>query len=619
MLARSRILISKKSASESSPFSPSTGVFFLRNRFYNKGTAFSEEERDLFHMHGRLPTAVETLEDQVARTTDQFHRLERRINRYQFLRTLQDNNNTLYYATILKSLPDTLPIIYTPTVGEACQQFGSLYMRDHGMYISYKDRGNIRNILTQGLKKNVEIIVITDGSRILGLGDLGVNGMGIPIGKCSLYVAGAGIDPRRCLPIMLDVGTNRESLRNDEVYLGLREPRQPDSVFYEVFDEFMSSVKEVFPRALVQFEDFSNNHCFEILSRYRENQLCFNDDIQGTGTVVSAGIVNAIRLSGIPVKDHRFLFFGAGSAAIGVASSIARLIDYREKIPEEEFRKQFSFFDLSGMLCTSRDVPAMGFQEKFARDDITRDQHNEIKTLQDAFEFVKPTIFIGLSGAGRVMTEEMVKEMMKYSKRPIIFPLSNPTSQAEADASEVYRWSNGTAIVASGSPFPTVFLNEKPHTPSQGNNFYAFPGIGLGSIMCGATKITDKMLTAASNAIAETTTDGELHSKGLLYPPITQIRDVSSRVTAAVIQQAQCDGVATIELLTNKPDLARMARQSMWVPKYETTEFLKNYAATRLGPAGLIDVKKDKDGKNWKKTSKKSGAAAAEKKGAKKV
>jgi malate dehydrogenase (oxaloacetate-decarboxylating) len=440
------------------------------------------------------------------------------------------------------------------------------------------------------------------------LGDLGVNGMGIPIGKCSLYVAGAGIDPRRCLPIMLDVGTNNESLRNDDVYLGLREARQPDNIFYETLDEFMLAVKEVFPRCLVQFEDFSNNHCFDILSRYRDQQLCFNDDIQGTGTVVAAGIVNAIRLSGIPVKDHRFLFFGAGSAAIGVASAIARLIEFREKIPADEFRKQYSFFDLGGMLSANRPLTPLKFQEKFCRDDITPEQHAQVKTLQDAFEFVKPTIFIGLSGAGRVVTEKMVKEMMNHSKRPIVFPLSNPTSQAEADPSEVYRWSNGTAIVASGSPFPTVFLNEKPHTPSQGNNFYAFPGLGLGSLMCGASKITDTMLTAAANAIAECTTDVELHSAGLLYPRITQIRDISSRVAAAVVLQAQRDGCATIQLPSNKPDLARIARSKMWWPQYETTEFLKDYAVKRLSGNNGDANKKSSNSKQQaseKKSSKK--------------
>lgn len=575
-------------------FDASTGIFFMRNRFYNKGTAFTAEERDLFSMHGRLPPAIETLEDQVARTTDQFHRLERRINRYQMLRTLQDNNNTLYYATVLKSLPETLPVIYTPTVGEACQQFGSLYMRDHGMYISYKDRGNIRKILQSGLKKEAEIIVITDGSRILGLGDLGTNGMGIPIGKCSLYVAGGGIDPRRCLPIMLDVGTNNVKLRNDEVYLGLREPRQNDKIFYETFDEFMEAVQEIFPKALVQFEDFSNNHCFDILSRYREKHLCFNDDIQGTGTVVSAGLVNAMRLSGVEPRNHRILFFGAGSAAVGVASSIARLMQFRYGITADEFKKQVSFYDLNGLLCTDRKTQPLPFQQWWARTDITQEQHEKISSLQEAFDFVKPTVFIGLSGAGRVFTEDMTKSMMQHSKNPIIFPLSNPTSQAEADPSEVYRWSNGTAIIASGSPFPTTFLNEKPHTPSQGNNFYAFPGIGLGSIMCGATKITDKMLTAASNAIAECTSETQLHSRGLLYPRITKIRDVSAKVAAALIMQAQEDGVATVELPQNIPDLIRIARARMWEPKYETTDFLKTYAKTRLAKKPIAETKSTK-------------------------
>lgn len=432
------------------------------------------------------------------------------------------------------------------------------------MIFCKRDKGNMRNILDNWIHPHVSIIVVTDGSRILGLGDLGANGMGIPIGKLSLYVAASGFYPSTTLPVMLDFGTNNEKLLKDKLYLGERHKRLPNNEYYELVDEFMTAVKSKWPGCLVQFEDFSNDHCFELLDKYKSKMLCFNDDIQGTGAVVASGYLNAIKISGIPLKDHRIVFFGAGSAAVGVAKQIVHLM-VMEGIPKEEALKHFWLVDSKGLVTVTRGDKLQEHKVLFARKDIEKDA--QITTLLSVVETVKPTTLIGLSGQGGTFTKEILSAMAKFNERPIIFPLSNPTSNSECTAEDAYQYTNGTSIFASGSPFAPVIWNGKSLIPGQGNNMYIFPGLGFGAQLCQSSKVSQSMIASASRALADSVTEDEL-LEGKLYPDISRIREISSKIAEAVIRTAHKQGLTKMKL---PDDLIGFIKQNMYRPEYITS------------------------------------------------
>ncbi|CAC9491376.1 putative malic enzyme [Leishmania infantum JPCM5] len=545
---------------------PVRGVDYLRNRFTNKGTAFTAAERSHMNVEGLLPPSVETLDDQVERYWDQLNRFNEPINRYQLLRNVQNTNVTLYYAILTRYLKQTLPIVYTPTVGEACQRYGDLYQKDHGLYLDVAIKGKVRKLIQNLRKTNVDVIVITDGSRILGLGDLGANGIGISIGKCSLYVAAGGVKPSRVLPVVMDVGTNNLELRNNPLYLGLRKPRCGDADFYALLDEFMEAVKDTWPSAVVQFEDFSNNHCFDMLERYQKKYRCFNDDIQGTGAVIAAGFHTAVKLSKIPMEQQRIVFFGAGSAATGVAESIADLAA-EAGMKKEDVKKSIFFVDSMGMVATNRGDKLAKHKLGWARTDIPDAVIASLKTLEDVVRYVRPTALIGLGATANVFSREIVEFLHSCCPHPIIFPLSNPSSKAEIVPANAYKWTNGDAIVASGSPFPETVVSGRTLQPSQGNNLYIFPGVGLGCCIAQPPYIPQEVLVAAAACLSTLATPDDL-AKGQLYPSIEEVRRVSREVAVACIQKLQELGLAKADLPDNRPDLMKLVKTAFWEPRY---------------------------------------------------
>lgn len=429
------------------------------------------------------------------------------------------------------------------------------------MYFGKEDQGHMFKMLDNWPYPNVSIIVVTDGSRILGLGDLGANGMGIPVGKLSLYVAAAGFHPSSTLPVTLDFGTNNESLLNDKHYLGARHKRLPDDLYYALVDEFLMAVTKKWPHCLVQFEDISNDHCFELLDRYKDKILCFNDDIQGTGAVVTSGFINAVKVSGTPLKDQRIVFYGAGSAAIGVADQIVNLM-ITEGIPEETVYDRFWLVDSKGLVTNNRGDELQVHKVKYARKDVEKD--GQLTSLVDILNYVKPTALIGFSGQGGSFTQEVIEEMAKHSEQPIIFPLSNPTSKSECNAELAYKYTNGKAIFASGSPFDPVEHDGKKLYPSQGNNMYIFPGLGFGARVCKSKHVSQNMISSASKALADSVTDEEL-KQGKLYPPISKIREISAKIAEKVVETSFEEGLAQIK----RPEsIYDFVVERMYIPEY---------------------------------------------------
>ena len=508
---------------------PSKGVEWLHNPIFNKGTAFTEAERDTLGLRGLLPPQVQTMDDQVQRVMTNYRNKTSDIERYIQLVGLQDRNETLFYRIVMDNLEEMMPIIYTPTVGKACQEFGHIFRRSRGMYVSMKDKGNIKKVLENWPTRDVKVIVVTDGERILGLGDLGVSGMGIPIGKLSLYTACAGINPTQCLPITIDMGTNNETFLKDPLYIGLREKRISGEAFDAVMEEFITAVKTVFPGVLLQFEDFGNGNAFRLLETYR-NQLCtFNDDIQGTGSVALAGVLSALRLTGGKMSDHRVLMSGAGEAGMGIADNICAVL-MEEGLSLAEARKRIWFVDSKGLIVKGR-AGLVEHKLHYAHD------HAPCADLLSAVKAIKPTMLVGVSGQPRTFTEEIVKFVGSYNARPVIFALSNPTSKAECTAEEAYTWTEGRAIFASGSPFAPVTYKGKTHVPGQGNNSYIFPGVGLGVVATGATRVTDAMFVTAAKALASLLREEEL-AEGRIYPSLKRIHEVSLKIAVAVAEEA---------------------------------------------------------------------------------
>ncbi|KAI5403193.1 NADP-dependent malic enzyme, variant 2 [Lathyrus oleraceus] len=542
-------------------FSVASGCTLLRDPRYNKGLAFTEKERDAHYVRGLLPPAVYTQDLQEKRLMHNLRQYDVPLHRYIALMDLQ-RNERLFYKLLIDNVEELLPVVYTPTVGEACQKYGSIYRRPQGLYISLKEKGKILEVLKNWPEKTIQVIVVTDGERILGLGDLGAQGMGIPVGKLSLYTALGGVRPSSCLPITIDVGTNNEKLLNDEFYIGLRQKRATGKEYAELLDEFMHAVKQNYgEKILVQFEDFANHNAFDLLDKYSSSHLVFNDDIQGTASVVLAGLLASLKLIGGTLADNTFLFLGAGEAGTGIAELIALEISKQTKAPVEETRKKIWLVDSKGLIVSSRLQSLQHFKKPWAH------EHEPVKELLDAVKAIKPTVLIGSSGVGKTFTKEVVETMASLNKKPLILALSNPTSQSECTAEEAYTWSKGQAIFSSGSPFDPVEYEGKVFVPGQANNAYIFPGFGLGLIISGAIRVRDEMLLAASEALAAQLSQ-ENYDKGLIYPPFTNIRKISANIAASVAAKTYELGLASH--LPRPKDLVKYAESCMYSPGYRS-------------------------------------------------
>jgi malate dehydrogenase (oxaloacetate-decarboxylating)(NADP+) len=532
------------------------GVEWLHNPIFNKGTAFTEAERDALGLRGLLPPHVQTMDQQARRVMDNFRSKSSDLERYIQIVGLQDRNETLFYRVVMDNLEELMPIIYTPTVGKACQEFGHIFRRSRGFYISSNDSGQIEKILHNWPTRDVKVIVVTDGERILGLGDLGASGMGIPIGKLSLYTACAGIHPTQCLPVTIDVGTDNETLLADPLYTGLRQKRIRGEAYDALIEEFMVAVGKVFPGVLVQFEDFGNRNAFRLLEKYRDRACTFNDDIQGTGAVALAGILSALRITGGKLRDQRVLFLGAGEAGIGIAENIVNVL-VEEGLPAADARKRVWFVDSKGLIVKNRGQ----FTEHklhYAHD------HAPCADLLSAVNAIKPTMLIGASGQAKTFTHEIITTMASMNQRPVIFALSNPTSKAECTAEEAYTWTDGRAVFASGSPFFPVKVNGQLHVPGQGNNAYIFPGVGLGIVCTGARRVTESMFIAAARTLASLIRESEL-AEGRVYPALNRIHEVSVAIAVAVA------GEVFAKKLNSQPrpaDLSGYIRSQMFKPEY---------------------------------------------------
>lgn len=532
------------------------GVALLHDPLLNKGTAFDDDERDALGLRGLLPPRVATQEQQLERVLENYRRKENPLEKYIYLISLQERNETLFYRLVMQNLDEMMPIIYTPTVGLACQKYGHIFRRPRGLYLSTKDRGHVKRILQNWPHSDVRIIVITDGERILGLGDLGANGMGIPVGKLSLYTACAGIPPAQCLPIMLDVGTNNTALLADPLYLGLAEPRLRGPAYDELVDEFITATQQIFPKAVIQFEDFGNANAFRLLHKYSDHACTFNDDIQGTAGVTLAGLLSSERLTGIPLKEQRILFLGAGEAGIGIGDLIVEALKL-QGVPTDVARGQCWFVDSKGLVVRSR-TDLVEHKLRFAHD------HAPTTTLLEAVEALRPTALVGVSGMPQTFTEEVLRAMARLNRRPVIFALSNPTSKAECTAEQCYTWTEGRGIFASGSPFPPVVLNGTRHVPGQGNNSYIFPGVGLGVIASESTRVTDEMFYLAARVLADLVTEEDLQV-GRLYPDLRRIREVSLRIATAVADVAFRRGLTR---MLRPADLTAHVQSTMFDPTY---------------------------------------------------
>ncbi|KAF2478062.1 uncharacterized protein BDR25DRAFT_308884 [Lindgomyces ingoldianus] len=509
-------------------------------------TSNPPDVRQYLRTYGLTPPAVESFEVQAQRCLRLLAMKPTPIEKYQYLTHLRATNVHLFYRLLSENIKDLTPLIYTPTVGEACVRWHEIFTQPEGVYLSWHDRGNLRNILHNWPHK-VEITVLTDGSRILGLGDLGVNGMGIPVGKLALYTACAGIRPDATLPLTLDLGTNNQALREDPLYMGARMPKVSAEEEREFLDELMEALTEQWPGIVIQFEDFKNP--FPALERYQNTYTMFNDDVQGTGAVIVGGFINAVKASGVPAKDHRAVFLGAGSAGVGVAKQIVEYF-IKEGLTEEEARRKFWFVDSHGLVTLDRGDKLAEHKVYFARDDNNGRQYQSLARLID---FVKPTILMGLSTIGGAFNRDILQKMAKLNDRPIIFPLSNPSSKSECTFEEAVRHTEGRCLFASGSPFPSMEFGGKLLTPGQGNNMYVFPGIGLGAIISKAVSVTQDMIYASAESLSTSLNKQEV-ADGWLYPDIRRIRDVSVIVTRGVIRAAQKNGVDRVTELRNLSD-----------------------------------------------------------------
>ena len=532
------------------------GYQILRDPSLNKGSAFTEAERIDFGLRGLLPNVVETIELQVQRVEEQVDQFDKDINKYIYLTQLQDTNQRLFFRTIMNNPAKYFPIVYTPTVGEACQKFGHIVRRTRGLYISIADRGHIREIVHNWPEPDVRFAVVSDGERILGLGDLGISGMGIPIGKLTLYTACAGIDPNSALPIMLDVGTNNQDFVNDPLYLGLKTPRVRGKEYEDFLDEFVQAMTEAFPKVCIQWEDFAGPNANSILSRYRDTICTFNDDIQGTAGVAVAGLLASCQYNGKPMTEQKFLFFGGGSAATGISGLLTIMLQ-EHGLPYEDAKRRCWLFNSGGLVTAAR----TGLDDYKM---IYAHEHEPITDFVKAIEVLQPTAIIGASTIGGAFTKEVIEAVTKINERPIIFPLSNPNSHSECTAEDAFSITHGRVLFASGSPFPPVKVDGKTYFPSQGNNVYIFPAVGLAILATEPQFVTDQMFLWAAKALASQVTE-EMVANGIIYPPISKVREVATEIAINVATHIFDNGLATVE---RPEDIESFVKSKMYYPEY---------------------------------------------------
>ncbi len=549
---------------------PFAGPILLETSLLNKGSAFTSEERDSFNLTGLLPQSIETIEEQSSRAYHQLCSFDSAMDKHIYLRNIQDTNETLYHHLIEQHIEEVMPLIYTPTVGQACEQFSKIYRRKRGLFISYPERHKIDDMLQNATKQRVKVIVVTDGERILGLGDQGIGGMGIPIGKLALYTACGGISPAYCLPILLDVGTNNQQLLDDPMYMGWRNPRISGDEYNEFVDLFIQAVKRRWPEVLLQFEDFAQTNATPLLNRYRNEICCFNDDIQGTAAVSVGTLIAACLEKGEKLSQQTIAFLGAGSAGCGIAEHIVRQMQ-REGLSEEQARKQVFMVDRYGLLTDSM-TELQDFQAPLVQKqaDIEHWDHSQQLGLEQVVKQAKVTVLFGVSGQKGLFTQGLIETMCANSEQPIVLPLSNPTSRIEATPQEITNWSRGRAIIATGSPFPNTTFEGQTFEVSQCNNSYIFPGIGLGVLAARATGISDNMLTSATQALADISAEYD-KAPGAILPPIKVIREISEKIAYAVALQAVEDKLA---LPVTAENLKRRLESNFWRPEY------RNYRRT---------------------------------------
>lgn len=541
------------------------GPALLETPLLNKGSAFSREERAAFNLTGLLPPRYETIEEQAARAYMQYSSFEEPINKHIYLRVVQDNNETLFHRLLQNHLEEMLPIIYTPTVGDACERFSDIYRSARGLFISYSDRDQLDDVLRSATKKKVKVIVVTDGERVLGLGDQGIGGMGISIGKLSLYTACGGISPAYTLPVCLDVGTNNEKLLNDPFYMGNRHRRISGDDYYEFVDKFIKAVKRRWPEAMVQFEDFAQPNAMPLLKRYRDQICCFNDDIQGTAAVTVGTLLAACRSKGVKLSDQKVVFVGAGSAGCGIAEQvISQMVS--EGIDDATARGQVFMVDRHGLLTEGME-DLRDFQQALVQTKAAISHWSfsgDYASLRDVMNCAKPDILIGVSGVAGLFTEAVIKAMKKHCALPIIMPLSNPIKQIEARPEKIIEWTDGEVIIATGSPFKPIEYKGKTYPVAQCNNSYIFPGIGLGVLACKARRISDEMLRVASETLAAASPLANTGEGGIL-PPLTQLSELSKEIAFAVAKMAMAQGHA---LEMDDERLLRKINSNFWKPEY---------------------------------------------------
>ncbi len=544
---------------------PFKGSFLTENPMYNKGTAFSKEEREIFNLFGLFPDTVSNLELQTRRSYQSFSRKPSDLGKYIYLISLQDRNETLFYHLVLNNLKEMLPIVYTPTVGRACQEFSHIFRRPRGLYVTKNNIHKIDEVLKSAPFSNVSLVVATDGERILGLGDQGAGGMGIPIGKLSLYVVAAGLHPAYCLPVLIDVGTNNEQALKDPLYIGIKEKRLTGDAYDEVIEHFVNAVRRNFPNAILQWEDFGKHNAFRLLERYRERICSFNDDIQGTGAVSASVLMSAVRLKKENMKDQHFVIFGQGQAGIGVARQILTCLK-DEGLDEREARALIYGIDKDGLLIEGMNVSDEQKPWLKSRDLVAEWDTDEKGTigLMDTIRNAKGTVLVGVTGQAGAFSEEVLKEMAKNTEKPVILPLSNPTANSECTPEFAFQATEGRCIVATGSPFAPVKINGEERVISQCNNLYIFPGLGLGALVSGTPRVTDRMFMAASRAVSGLVSDKALRT-GQVLPAIQDIRKVSAQVALAVAKEARDSGIG---VRTDDDRLMNMIVNAMWEPKY---------------------------------------------------
>lgn len=531
------------------------GINVLRNPWFNKSSTFTEEERDRYGLRGLLPPRVSSVEEQVSRLEEVIASQSTPLGKYLILDGIHSSDEVAFFRLVIKNIEEYMPLIYTPTVGEACQKFSHIFRYARGLYVSINDRNRVRELIKNVPNHNVEMIVVTDGQRILGLGDLGINGMGIPIGKLALYTACAGINPQHVLPVTLDVGTNTEQYLQDPLYLGLQQKRVDGEEYYALVQEFIEAARERWPNVIIQFEDFQNTHAFELLHRWQDRIACFNDDIQGTAAVSVTGLYSAMRVKGEKLSQQRVLFLGAGSAATGIAHLIADAMA-EEGLDRQEALKRIALVDSKGLVSSQRTDQLASNKLPFAHDLPLA------SNLLDAIKVFKPTAIIGVSAQPKAFSQAVIEQMCVLNERPIIYALSNPTSKAECTAQEAYQWSKGQAIFASGSPFAPVSVHGKTFVPRQGNNSYVFPGIGLGCVLAQPTMIPDGVFLTAAKRLAELVSQSDLDN-GSMYPPLSEVRALSAEIAAAVAEYLFDKGLAKAE---RPKDILEAVKAHMWSP-----------------------------------------------------